>query len=97
MRYSTSEDAKTFVETLWTEDNPEVAVNFDGTKYTIKVSQMYEYVPLNFALLSKLSEFFDTKNINDSRYHTDSCDTCDYESNYEITVIVAPDETPSVN
>lgn len=59
-------------------------------KVRVQISKMYDYVPLTFEILSKVSTFFDTMNINESRYHEDGCDTCNYGSNYEITLIISP-------
>ena len=90
MKYPSEKEVKTFVEKLWRDDlyDHSIDVNRLGNEYHIKVRQMYNYVPLDFARLLELSQFFDTKNINDSRYHTNGCETCDYGSSYEITLYV---------
>lgn len=54
----------------------------------IHISQMYEYVKIDFKFLKQLSEFVGSDEINDERYNTDGCETCDYGSKYEITLIV---------
>lgn len=72
-------------------NNTEVAVEADGAGYRIVAKQMYEYLPVTFAGLSALSEFSGTKAINDSRFNSNGCETCDYGSNYEITITVQPE------
>lgn len=62
----------------------------EGTKdYAITITQMYEYVEFGFDELAKLSELFQTRNINiGNRYSSPGCETCDYGSRYVITVWV---------
>lgn len=64
----------------------EVTRTPDG--WTLTVRQMYTYVPFDAEQLFKVCELFDTMNVNDSRYHTSGCETCDYGSSYELTLYV---------
>ena len=57
----------------------------------VRIEQMYEYVTITFGHLLKISEFFGTQQIGDTRYHSDGCDTCDYGSSYEITLRIQPE------
>ena len=60
----------------------------------IHFENMYEYCPMSFQMLMKLSEFFDTKNINDDdRYHSNGCETCDYGSVYKFTLTIRPEKS----
>lgn len=78
----------------------QISLLFPGTKYTpaaverttrgFQVKQMYEYVEVNFAVLSALAELLKTKNIDTNLYHIDGCETCDYGSSYEVEFIVLP-------
>lgn len=63
------------------------ATPYDGG-WRISVKQMYNYVNVDFAFLLKLSEFFDTKEINDERYSSSGCESCDYGSSYEVVLTV---------
>jgi hypothetical protein len=94
MRYRTEKEVEEFFKDLYADEydsDREITVNSQGDRHVISIKQMYNYVPLNFARLLKVSEFFDTKNINDSRYHRGGCETCDYGSSYEITLTVEED------
>lgn len=57
----------------------------------VTISQMYEYVEVDFSDLLAISQFFGTQQIGDTRYHSDGCETCDYGSSYEITLRIAPE------
>lgn len=59
-------------------------------KVRVRISKMYDYVPLSFAILSQVSAFFDTMEINEDRYQESGCETCDYGSSYELTLIITP-------
>ena len=52
------------------------------TYYVVKVEQMYNYVNCSLDNLLKLSDFFDTKNINIDDYFFNGCETCDHGSSY---------------
>jgi hypothetical protein len=55
------------------------------SKISLKVSQMYEYVPFEFETMVKFSELFKTKKINVGQEQSSGCETCDYGSSYEVT------------
>lgn len=97
MKSRSIEEIEEFCKTvIWpdesTDEDFSLKVTYDGEGFTIEVAQMYCYVPLNLARLLRLSEFFGTTNINDSRYSSDGCESCDYGSSYEVTLHVQPEE-----
>jgi hypothetical protein len=58
----------------------------------VKVTQMYEYVPVDFQTLNKIGEFFGTDRVNGSTgEYYDGCETCDYGSSYEVTFVIEGD------
>jgi hypothetical protein len=69
----------------------EVTKRSDGS-VAIRVEAMYEIPGLSFAKLAALAEFFETKNIDDERFHSRGCETCDYGSCYGFELVVRPDK-----
>jgi hypothetical protein len=61
----------------------------DGDDFTVRLERMYEYVDMDFATLSALSDRFNTKliDISNKEFHG-GCDTCDYGSSYWIDLSV---------
>jgi hypothetical protein len=55
------------------------------SKISLKITQMYEYVSFDFEMMAGISEVFKTRKINVGTKQSDGCDTCDYESSYEVT------------
>lgn len=56
-------------------------------KVTIRISQMYDYVDVQFDQLVKLSEFAQTRKINlGNKTSYSGCGTCDYGSSYEVPI-----------
>lgn len=54
----------------------------------ITAHRMYEYVPLNFEIMKMISEIVLTENIDEmSRHSRPGCDTCDFGSRYEWTLV----------
>jgi hypothetical protein len=99
VKYPSTEEVETFVRSLFPDyhfkgSDSSLTVVFDGVRqqYTITIAQMYEYVPVNFDMLYRLSDFFETRKINDTRYSSRGCDTCDYGSSYEVKLTVGGDE-----
>ncbi len=94
MRYPTLNDVEGQVRRTFRSDYEgdkiKVDVRRDGEGYTIEIEKMYSYVSLKLSQLLELANFFDTLNINDTRYHTNGCETCDYGSSYKITLTVMP-------
>ena len=77
--------------TLENINSPKIEVLRNDTKLvSVTISQMYEYIQYNLKQLLQMSEFFGTQNINDSRYSSPGCDTCDYGSSYEVTFDIKP-------
>ncbi len=75
----------------WDELDIRVVKRKDGA-VSISVEKMYEAPGLDFAKLSALAEFFETKNINDDdRFGGGGCETCDYGSSYGFELVVRPD------
>jgi hypothetical protein len=54
-------------------------------KLTIRISQMYDYVDVQFDQLMKLSELAQTRKINiGDKTSRGGCETCDFGSSYQI-------------
>lgn len=92
----TAEEIQTFVESVWEKSGvsqpSNIKINVEVDEIEITVSSMYSTPGLNFNILSQLSEFFKTRNINDDdRFGDSGCDTCDYGSCYGFTLTVRPD------
>lgn len=94
MTYPTIEEVKEFAGTLFVGDydgdEVEIDVRRVGDEYVIEVTRMYNYVSLKLSHLLSLANFFGTLNVNDERYHTNGCETCDYGSSYKVTLTVNP-------
>ena len=70
---------------------PEIEVSIKNGTVDIRISKMYEAPGLSFSHLKRLSEFFDTDNINDDeRFSNGGCETCDYGSSYGFVLTVRP-------
>lgn len=65
-----------------------VKIHETSNNLEITIAQMYEYVNIDFKFLKQLSEIVGSDEINDNRFCTDGCETCDYGSNYEITLTI---------
>lgn len=87
MLKKTKLEVELFAAEIW-PDAKIVVKPMKDSGYTITVDQMYGYVDLTFDILTKISKFFDTENIHDSRYQSDGCETCDHGSSYEIELYV---------
>lgn len=87
----TNEEIKDYLETLFPDAN-KIVITRNGSGWNIEMSRMYEYLNLPLMRLIDLSEFFGSKNINDSRYSFGGCETCDYGSSYTIELTVLPEE-----
>lgn len=96
----TKEEITAFVEELWKSasyNHQELKIVVSHNLVTIAISRMYEYVPLEFRHLMKLADFFDTDNINEDRWYSEGCETCDYGSEYEINLTIKPTTAPDGN
>lgn len=104
MLVKTKEEIKEFVKNLYgVTVHDERICDFKITVSTkedyvdIAIGRMYEYadetwdggVPISVSLL-KFSKFFETKNINESRWASYGCETCNYGSNYEMNFVIKP-------
>lgn len=67
----------------------EVKVKRETNRIVVEVSQEYQYVPVDFEMLSKIGDFFETDKVNGSKgdYYS-GCETCDYGSSYEASFVI---------
>lgn len=76
----------------WREFDVKVARTCDpsaGDDFEVTVSQMYQYVEVTFDVLKRLSKLFGTTKINVGNYDfTSGCESCDYGSDYTVTIYV---------
>ena len=105
MKYYTVKEIEDKVKEIWqvNADNydyrngkiEKINVSIDPSAVVrITLSNMYEAPGLSFKHLMALSEFFDTKNINDDdRFSYGGCETCDYGSSYGFTLTIRPEYT----
>ena len=64
-----------------------------GTSVSIVISCMYGAPSPTLEVMTKLSNFFETKNINDDTYFSiEGCKTCDYGSLYGYTLTIRPEK-----
>lgn len=91
-QYEQAEVEQFFIQLINTDEfyhKPTIKVEKVNRRWRIHVKNMFEYVPLPFAILKQVSEFFETDNINEiSRHSRGGCETCDYGSSYEWTLEV---------
>lgn len=86
MNKKTNEEIVAFMLTIFDERDVEIQVEQNtDTQIDVCVTQMYSYVEYALPDLMKMSAFFGTQKINDSRYSMSGCGTCDYGSSYEVT------------
>jgi len=50
---------------------------------TVKVWQMYDYLPMNFKVMTRIAEAIGTSDFNVNQWSFSGCETCDYGSRYE--------------
>lgn len=65
----------------------EMRVEQEGTTVKICAQDMYGFVPLTYEMMRAASEALGTAAISEERYVEGGCDTCDYGSTYEWTLI----------
>lgn len=51
-------------------------------EWTIIISQMYEYIDVQFVQLRKFADLVGTDDFNADRWSGGGCETCDYGSSY---------------
>lgn len=90
MKTLTQEQALEAVERIWNGEyltHLKVHIHYSSDqKCTLRISTMYEFVPLSFKHLKGLEELFGTDDINEGeRDSNPGCETCDYGSKYELT------------
>jgi hypothetical protein len=66
----------------------DVAIDIYDKSYKIDVSQMYEYLPMDFSIMLKLKDLFQTENFNINQWSASGCETCDYGSMYTHSIKV---------
>ncbi len=59
--------------------------------WDIKIFSEFEPPGLSFSQLAELSDFFNTKAINESSFAQGGCETCDYGSKYGFVLTVRPE------
>jgi len=97
VNYPSVDEVVEFVKLLFPEqegDKVGISVRRNGLAYVIKVDRMYDFVPVRLASLLSLAKFFDTLNVNDSRFSQGGCESCDYGSSYEVIITVAEGAKP---
>jgi hypothetical protein len=102
MKTHTEQAIKEFFSSLYKprsgHSHFEIGVKFTNYGVVVDVSQMYEYAdddgPSIAVAVLKISQFFETKDVNEGRYQTDGCETCDYGSNYEMNFMIKDDHKP---
>lgn len=65
-----------------------VDINIHKDFYIIEVYQMYEYLPMDFSIMLKLKDLFQTENFNINQWSASGCETCDYGSRYTHSIKV---------
>lgn len=70
-------------------DFDDYRVEFNKTY--VKVSRMYELLPMNFRIMKALGDLFKTEELNVNSSSMPGCETCDYGSKYEHTIWI-PEE-----
>lgn len=60
--------------------------------YQIEISQMYKHVPMDFAIMMKISKILNTQNFEINNTSARGCDTCDYGSSYDVNITVFEDD-----
>jgi hypothetical protein len=92
MHKYTDEEIKEFFTSIVKINNlmeTKVEINKNTDNFVVvEISQMYDFVDISFEKLTKISEFFDTTKIQDSKYSSGGCETCDYGSTYEVTLYI---------
>ena len=97
MKQRTKEEIEAKITELWKDDDytwekTNCEIKILDSKVTITLSKMYSAPGLSFKHLSALSDFFETRNINDDdRFNHSGCETCDYGSSYGFTLTIRPD------
>lgn len=81
-----TEKAQKYFESLFPDADISVSKIENGL--VVRVSQMYEFVNLTFAILKQISEHYGTDEIDVDDYARSGCDTCDYGSSYTHTVTI---------
>ena len=52
------------------------------------VSQMYEYLPMNLRIMTRLAEIIGTDKLKFDQDSSSGCETCDYGSSYSHNITV---------
>lgn len=87
----TNKEIETFFKELYHDAYKDKGVKIKKLedKIEVKITQMYQYVPVDFKILCKIGEFFGTDKVNGSKgEYYDGCETCDYGSSYEVDFVI---------
>ena len=71
-----------------------VEVTMYGGEIQVEVSRMYEYLPITFNVLMKLSEIFGTREFGTNQHSFNGCETCDYGCSYTHTFFIRKGAAP---
>lgn len=74
--------------TTWGQDDCNITLTKRGNQVRVCFERMYEYVEMNFKGLTWLSEYFGSVQIDVENDCSSGCDTCDWGSSYELTVVI---------
>lgn len=79
---------------IWKESGKITINRNTPEKVIITIACTHESPPLNLNVMQRLSNFFETTNINDDdHFRIGGCETCDYGSRIGFTLTIRPDET----
>ena len=95
MKIKTEEEIINKVKEIWKEEDRynsiDINVKIEKEHVEIHISRMYDAPGLSFAKLSAISDFFETKNIDEESFNHAGCETCDYGSSYGFVIIIKPE------
>lgn len=60
----------------------------EGDWIMFTVSQMYEYLPMNLRIMTRLAEIIGTDKLKFDQDSSSGCETCDYGSSYSHNIAV---------
>lgn len=75
---------KSELELLFSSDDPEITVTENSKRLGVAVvSQMYEYIEVQFSTMMSLRAIFNGE-FNIDKWSSTGCETCDYGSQYTM-------------
>lgn len=89
MKTKSKEEITTFFKELFKEEREtEIETIFSTDELRVTVSQMYNFVEVDFKKMKAIGEFFETENLNVENDSYPGCETCDYGSSYQMTFVL---------